>query len=607
MYYNFITYVLKSLSVILFTGCLNLTFSQTYLSEDFSDGQMPPVSWTIDNVSSQWTVEASVSAGGLSPEARFQWIQEINTSRLISPPIDLSNVSTVNFQFQHLYDDYEGDGPAVGVATRSGNGSWTTIWEIIPTGNVGPELVDLEISNPDVGQPNFQICCYVEGNLFNLDYWYVDDIHLFRPIELNLTLFLEGPFYNGGMTNKLNLSGFLPMNQPYNNSPWHYNGNETAPLIPNKNIIDWVLVELIKNNPFAPPQYKVIDKKAALLLNDGNIKNQDGISPLEFNLPDLDSLYVYVHHRNHFSVMSANTLTKTNGQYSFNFTVDSIMAIQGNINMKQLAPEKWGVVSGDGNADGKINNADKNEVWYEQNNSNGYYSGDFNLDGIVTEKDLKEKWKPNTGKVSWKPDTTAIPFICGDTLYDVRDGNYYETIQIGEQCWMKENLNFETGTSWCYFNSSNYCDVLGRLYSWPTIMNGSPSSNTVPSGVKGICPDGWHLPSDNEWCILTQHIDSTIDCSITGYNGTDVGDKMKDTIYWNEISNGTNESGFSALPGGCMGIYHFDDLYLYSYMWSATEDDSGYAWMRKLSYGLPSVGRFFFSKNRGASVRCVKD
>ena len=172
---------------------------------------------------------------------------------------------------------------------------------------------------------------------------------------------------------------------------------------------------------------------------------------------------------------------------------------------------------------------------------------------------------------------------------------------------MKENLNFETGTSWCYYNSSNYCDVLGRLYSWPTIMNGSPSSNSVPSGVKGICPDGWHIPSDEEWCILTQHIDSTVDCSATGYNGTDVGNKMKATILWNEISNGTNESGFTALPGGCMGIYHFDDLYLYAYIWSSTEDYPGYAWIRKLSYGLPSVGRFFFTTGRGASVRCVKD
>jgi uncharacterized protein (TIGR02145 family) len=138
-------------------------------------------------------------------------------------------------------------------------------------------------------------------------------------------------------------------------------------------------------------------------------------------------------------------------------------------------------------------------------------------------------------------------------------------------------------------------------------MNGSASSNTIPSGVQGICPEGWHLPSDSEWCLLTQYIDESVDCLATGYNGTDAGDKMKDTIYWNEISNGTNESGFSALPGGCMGIYHFDDLYLYAYMWSATEDYPGYAWMRKLSYGLPSVGRFFFSTNRGASVRCVKD
>ncbi|MCD4731287.1 MAG: hypothetical protein K8R74_11835, partial [Bacteroidales bacterium] len=188
-----------------------IAIGQTYLSEDFSSGQMPPADWTIDNVATQWSIESTANAGGTAPEARFQWIQQINISRLISPQIDLTGLSTVYFQFKHMYDDYEGDGPAVGVATRSGSGNWNSVWEILPTGNVGPELVELEISNPDVGQPDFQICCYVDGDLFNLDYWYVDDIRLFRPMEVHVTLLLEGPFNNDQMTNKLNLSGYLPL------------------------------------------------------------------------------------------------------------------------------------------------------------------------------------------------------------------------------------------------------------------------------------------------------------------------------------------------------------------------------------------------------------
>jgi len=604
---SFIQILKIAIPMICLVGCTILTIGQTYLSEDFNAGQMPPAGWTIDNVTTQWTIESSANAGGTSPEARFMWIQEIITTRLISPHIDLTDVSTIYFQFQHMYDDYEGNGPAVGVATRSGDGDWTSVWQILPTGNVGPELIELEISNSDVGQPDFQICCYVDGNLFNLDYWYVDNIKLFRPIQLQLKLLLEGPFISNLMSNKLNLMGYLPLSQPYNIAPWNYNGNETVTSIPNNDVIDWVIIELIKNNPYSPPQFKIVARKAAFILFDGTITGLDGISLLEFNISVTDSFNVMVHHRNHLSVMSASSLTQTNGVYTYDFTPDSGMAIQGNQSMKQLAPDTWGIISGDGNADGQINNNDKNEIWFAQLNNSGYYSGDYNMDGKVNEMDLNGKWKTNSGKGSWKPDTIAIPFVCGDTLLDVRDGHHYETIQIGDQCWMKENLNYETGTSWCYYNSPSYCDIFGRLYNWATIMNGATSSNSVPSGVQGICPEGWHLPGDAEWCILTQTIDSTVDCTATGYNGTDAGDKMKDTILWNEISNGTNESGFSALPGGCMGIYHFDDLYLYSYTWSATEDYPGYAWMRKLSYGLPSVGRFFFNKSRGASVRCVKD
>lgn len=138
-------------------------------------------------------------------------------------------------------------------------------------------------------------------------------------------------------------------------------------------------------------------------------------------------------------------------------------------------------------------------------------------------------------------------------------------------------------------------------------MNGAQGSNMVPSGVQGICPTGWHLPSDAEWCIITQYVDSTVDCNFTGYNGTDAGIKLKSTWGWSSGGNGTNESGFNALPAGSMGIYHFDDLYLFSNHWSTTEDYSGYAWLVKMNYGLPTIARYFSAKNRGYSVRCLKD
>ncbi|MCD4682312.1 MAG: hypothetical protein K8R86_03425, partial [Bacteroidales bacterium] len=102
-------YKVTSLMLIFCVSMFMISYGQTYLEEDFSGGIMPPAGWSIENVSSQWTISNSINAGGNSPEARFQWFQELNTTRLISPPIDLTELTTVYFQFKHMYDDYEGD------------------------------------------------------------------------------------------------------------------------------------------------------------------------------------------------------------------------------------------------------------------------------------------------------------------------------------------------------------------------------------------------------------------------------------------------------------------------------------------------------------------
>ena len=569
---------------------------------------MPPDGWTIYNTNTQWTIENSNIAGGDYPEARFQWVQQLGTTMLASPVLDLTGYTSIKFSFNHMYDDYDGEGPAVGVATHSGDGLWHIIWQITPTGDVGPETIELEISNDDVGQPDFQIACYITGNLYNLDYWYIDNLWLFRPVELDITLMLEGPFDNGQMTNWLNDYGFLPLSQPYTTYPWNYTGTESVSFIPNNNITDWVLIELIKPVDYPLQQlYSIEARQAGFILQDGSITSVDGSSSPSFNLKEDDSLYIGIHHRNHLFVMSSDIISTDDGVFAYDFTSGDTMAVLGTRNMKELSPGIWGVVAGDANGDAEVSNIDKNETWLPQQSSNGYYAADFTMDGTVDENDLYNAWDLNAGKGSWVPDTSAIPFECGDLLYDSRDGQYYQTVQIGEQCWMEENLNYATGTSWCYYNSQAYCNVYGRLYNWETIMNGAPGSNSVPSGVQGICYDGWHIPSDGEWCILTQYIDSTMDCNATGYNGTDGGLKMKSTWGWSSGGNGTNESGFNGLPAGSMGIYHFDDLYLFAYFWSTTEDYPGYAWLMKLNYGLPQAGRYFSQKNRGYSVRCLRD
>ncbi len=180
-------------------------------------------------------------------------------------------------------------------------------------------------------------------------------------------------------------------------------------------------------------------------------------------------------------------------------------------------------------------------------------------------------------------------------------GQTYNIISIGDQCWMKENLNYETGNSWCYKNAHTNCDIYGRLYDWTTIMNGASSSNDVPSGVQGICPNGWHIPSDAEWDILVNFL-----------GGSDVaGGKMKEagTTHWNPPNTGaTNESGFTALPGGYRSPDgDFYNLGGYSRWWSTTEYNSSTAWRRSLDYHNNDVGLSNGNKYYGFNIRCIKD
>jgi hypothetical protein len=176
--------------LLLLTGLFSFTFGQViYLSEDFSSNVMPPEGWTIDNLQSQWTVQNSNNAGGSAPEARFKYKQTITTSRFISPEIDLTGVASVVLNFKHYLDDYSGSGYKIGVATRAGaKGEWHKIWELAPNDNIGPENKLMTIDNEDVGTSNFQMCFYLEGNMYNLDYWYLDNIKLLVPATLNAEL-----------------------------------------------------------------------------------------------------------------------------------------------------------------------------------------------------------------------------------------------------------------------------------------------------------------------------------------------------------------------------------------------------------------------------------
>ena len=190
---------------------------------------------------------------------------------------------------------------------------------------------------------------------------------------------------------------------------------------------------------------------------------------------------------------------------------------------------------------------------------------------------------------------------------------------------MKQNLNIgaringslgQTNNSsiekYCYNDLESNCNIYGGLYQWNEMMQ----YVTTP-GVKGICPTGWHLPTDGgEWCTVTKFLDPTVNCGINGWSGINAGGKMKSTGtiqagtgLWDSPNTGaTNESGFTAVPAGFrFGNGTFGDIGYGSYCWSSTESGTNYAWYRYLDSNASDVIRYYDSKVLGFSVRCVRD
>ena len=144
-------------------------------------------------------------------------------------------------------------------------------------------------------------------------------------------------------------------------------------------------------------------------------------------------------------------------------------------------------------------------------------------------------------------------------------------------------------------------NTYGVLYNWPAAMNGAASSTTNPSGVQGVCPTGWHLPSDAEWTELTDYL-----------GGTSVaGGKLKETgtTHWASPNTGaTNETGFTALPGGDRNGYGgFNDVGSYGSWWSSTEYSTDDALSRRLDYDGSNLFNDGSYEKIGFSVRCVRD
>jgi uncharacterized protein (TIGR02145 family) len=167
---------------------------------------------------------------------------------------------------------------------------------------------------------------------------------------------------------------------------------------------------------------------------------------------------------------------------------------------------------------------------------------------------------------------------------DPRDGKFYKTVEIGNQVWMAENLNYAAKGSKCYKNKEAYGAKYGRLYDWET--------------AKKACPAGWHLPSNAEWQTLVDFV-----------GGKDIASKkLKSTSGWKNGGNGTDEYGFLALPGGFgSSDGSFGKAGNRGYWWSATEYYTNYAWIRSMGFYYEYVYRYNDFKTNLFSVRCVQD
>ena len=206
------------------------------------------------------------------------------------------------------------------------------------------------------------------------------------------------------------------------------------------------------------------------------------------------------------------------------------------------------------------------------------------------------------------------------TMTDERDGQTYKTVKIGTQTWMAENLNYaytdvpynysgytSDSTSWCYSNAAANCTKYGRLYTWAAAMDsvGTWSANGKGCGynktcsptypVRGVCPEGWHLPTRTEWYTL-----------FTAVGGSSTAGKMlKSTSGWNSSGNGTDAYSFAALPVGYYNDGNYYNEGYHAYFWSSTEYNRNFAYNMGSYYNYDATD--FNYVYLGFSVRCVKD
>jgi len=204
---------------------------------------------------------------------------------------------------------------------------------------------------------------------------------------------------------------------------------------------------------------------------------------------------------------------------------------------------------------------------------------EYDSDGFPT------KWTIISEEPPYEEQQKTIEYLTYSPFIDSRDGKKYGIINIGDQTWMSENLNFDAKGSKCYNNDQANCAIYGRLYNGET--------------AKTACPKGWHLPSEAEWQSLVDFA-----------GGKEIaGEKLKTKCGWNDNGDGTDNYGFSAMPGGNFSSDgNFDYIGFSGYWWcKRATSNSYYKYFRLLSYNSEEAGLDYANENFFFSIRCIKD
>ncbi|KAA3625445.1 MAG: hypothetical protein DWQ02_21790 [Bacteroidetes bacterium] len=302
--------------------------------------------------------------------------------------------------------------------------------------------------------------------------------------------------------------------------------------------------------------------------------------------------------------ISANCVN--NNSINYTFVQGSFLEVQPGVNFSNNNNGSW-TFNGTLINEGDFSISDLTNDG--QNQGAGSFSGNYSLNGTME--------PGNAPPPTWS---------CGDLLSYA--GKDYATVQIGGQCWMAENLNIGTMLEgvleshnngviekYCYNNDPSNCDIYGGLYSLYEVLG----YNIPPAGTsnQGLCPTGWHIPTDDEWMQLEGTVEPQYgypdpEWEKLGFRGSEIGIKLKSTYGWNN-GNGTDEFGFNALPAGQrdhdasgFDFYHQGDI---AFFWSSTFylPFVAYAKERQLWGILDNSYRGNEVTGLGYSVRCIKD